>query len=98
MLLEIQVMPNPSGTPDDRYHNVDAAIAVIQASGLKYEVHAMGTVVEGSPDEIWSLARQAHEAALAAGADRVSSAIKVSQAADPVMQSTIASLTGKFRA
>ncbi len=97
MLLEIQVMPNPSGTADDRYHNVDAAIAVIQQSGLKYEVHAMGTVVEGTPDEIWALARRAHDAALAAGADRVSSAIKVSQSADPATQSTIASLTGKFR-
>ena len=98
MLLEIQVMPNPSGTPDDRYRHVDAAIAVIQASGLHYEVHAMGTVIEGTPDELWPLMRRVHDAALGAGADRVTTMIKASQSADVTGQSTIASLTSKLRA
>ena len=33
--------PRPVGTADDRYKHVDAAIAVIQASGLRYEVHGL---------------------------------------------------------
>ncbi|MGQ3053944.1 MAG: thiamine-binding protein [Roseateles sp.] len=37
---------------DDRYKHVDAAMAVIQASGLRCEVHALGTVVEGPP--VWT--------------------------------------------
>ena len=98
MLLEIQVLPTPVGTPDDRYRNVDAAIAVIAASGLKDEVDAMGTTVEGPPDEVWAVARAAHEACLAVGADRVMTMIKASQSADPATQSTITSLTGKYRA
>ena len=36
VLAQIQVSPRPSGTEDDRYAYVDAAIAVIQQSGLVY--------------------------------------------------------------
>ena len=35
MIAEIQVIPRPAGTTEDRYKHVDAAIAVIQASGLR---------------------------------------------------------------
>ena len=78
MLAEIQVIPRPAGTADDRYRHVDAAIAVIQASGLRYEVHALGTVVEGPPGKIWPLLQAVHQATLEAGAERTLSIIKVS--------------------
>ena len=81
MIAEIQVLPRPAGTANDRYKHVDAAIAVIQASGLRYEVHGMGTVVEGPPDKIWPLLQAVHEATLEAGAERTLSIIKVSGAA-----------------
>ena len=66
MLAQIQVSPRPSGTDDDRYAYVDAAIAVIQRSGLTYEVGAMGTTIEGTPDQLWPLLRAVHEATTAA--------------------------------
>ena len=78
MIAEIQVIPRPVGTADDRYKHVDAAIAVIQASGLRYEVHGLGTVVEGPPEKIWPLLQAVHEATLEAGAERTLSIIKVS--------------------
>jgi uncharacterized protein (TIGR00106 family) len=81
MIAEIQVIPRPAGTADDRYKHVDAAIAVIQASGLRYEVHAMGTVVEGPPERVWPLLQAVHEATLEAGAERTLSIIKVSSSA-----------------
>lgn len=96
MIAEIQVLPRPVGTPEDRYKYVDAAIAVIQASGLKYEVHAMGTVVEGPPEQIWPLLQAVHQATLEAGAERTMSIIKVSnsaQAGGP----RVSDLVGKFR-
>lgn len=96
MIAEIQVLPRPVGTPEDRYKYVDAAIAVIQASGLKYEVHAMGTVVEGLPEQIWPLLQAVHQATLEAGAERTLSIIKVSnsaQAGGP----RVSDLVGKFR-
>jgi uncharacterized protein YqgV (UPF0045/DUF77 family) len=81
MIAEIQVIPRPAGTADDRYRHVDAAIAVIQASGLHYEVHGLGTVVEGPPEQIWALLQAVHQATLEAGAERTLSIIKVSSAA-----------------
>lgn len=96
MIAEIQVLPRPLGTPEDRYKYVDAAIAVIQASGLKYEVNAMGTVVEGPPQRIWPLLQAVHQATLEAGAERTLSIIKVSnsaQAGGP----RVSDLVGKFR-
>jgi len=97
MLAEIQVCPRPAGVPDAPYAHVDAAIAVIQASGLTYEVHALGTVVEGPPDRLWPLLRQVHEATLAAGAQASSSVIKVSEGADD-SGPRIVDLVAKFRA
>ncbi|WP_222432778.1 thiamine-binding protein [Caenimonas sedimenti] len=96
MLAEIQVIPRPVGTADDRYKHVDAAIAVIQASGLRYEVHGLGTVVEGPPEKIWPLLQAVHEATLQAGAERTLSIIKVSggaQAGGPRVED----LVRKFR-
>lgn len=81
MLAEIQVIPRPAGTADDRYKHVDAAIAVIQASGLRYEVHGLGTVVEGPPEKVWPLLQAVHQATLEAGAERTLSVIKVSSGA-----------------
>ncbi|WP_210392544.1 thiamine-binding protein [Variovorax sp. PAMC 28711] len=81
MLAEIQVIPRPAGTADDRYKHVDAAIAVIQASGLRYEVHGLGTVVEGPPEKVWPLLQAVHQATLEAGAERTLSIIKVSSGA-----------------
>lgn len=95
MIVEIQCMPSPPGAPQDRYANVDAAIAVVEDSGLNYEVGPMGTSVEGEPDEIWSLLRAMHEAGLA-GADAIVSVIKVHET-KAATAPTIDSLTAKFR-
>lgn len=82
VIAEIQVIPRPAGTAEDRYKHVDAAIAVLQASGLRYEVHALGTVVEGPPEQIWPLLQAVHQATLESGAERTLSVIKLSSAAE----------------
>lgn len=97
MIIEVQCLPQPLGTPGDRYAHVDAAIAVIQASGLPYEVGALGTTVEGTPDELWPLVRSVHEATLHAGAAAEVTVIKVAEAAAGTEQPTVAGLTDKFR-
>ena len=96
MIAEIQVIPRPAGTASDRYKHVDAAIAVIQASGLRYEVHGMGTVIEGPADKVWPLLQAVHQATLESGSERTLSIIKVSgslQAGGPRVED----LVRKFR-
>ncbi|MDA0815274.1 MAG: thiamine-binding protein [Chloroflexi bacterium] len=97
MIMEIECLANPPGTAENRYAHIEAAIAVIEESGLKYEVDALGTTVEGGPDAIWTLARAVHEACLHAGATSVVSVVKFAQSADEATGATMASLTGKFR-
>lgn len=98
MLAEIQVLPQPLGTEADRYAHVDAAIAVIEAAGLTYEVGALGTTVEGPAEAVWPLLRAVHEATLAAGAEGCVTVIKVAEAGASETDPTIAGLTAGFRA
>lgn len=97
MIIEIQVLPNPPGTASDRWAHVEAAIAVIQISGLHFEVGPLGTSVEGEPDQLWPLLRAVHEATLIAGADGVVSVIKVEQTREPERDPSMHDLVGKFR-
>ncbi|MGE5597376.1 MAG: MTH1187 family thiamine-binding protein [Hyphomicrobiales bacterium] len=97
MIVEIECLANPPGTESNPYEHIEAAIRVIQESGLKYEVGALGSTVEGEPDELWPLVRRVHEACLKAGARGLVSVIKVEQTRDDVAQPTIEGLTGKFR-
>ncbi len=99
MIAELQCLPTPSGTPDDLHAHVEAAIVVIQRSGLTYEVGPLGTSIEGPADAVWTVLRQAHSACLAAGADRIVSVIKVYEGSDEgtPQATTMDRLTRKFR-
>ncbi len=98
MLVEIQVLPTPTGAPPDTYSHVDAAIAAIAASGARYEVGALGTTIEGTADQVWPVLRAAHEASLAAGADQVVTVIKVAETSGGDERLTIDGLTARHRA
>ena len=92
VIAEIQVAPSPPGTAENPHEHVEAAIAVIQGSGLRYEVGALGTTLEGDADQVWATLRAAHEAMLAAGASAGLSHIKVA-----TVNRTMDILTAKFR-
>ena len=97
MIVEIECIPQPLGTADAPYAYVDAAIEVIQASGLRYEVEALGTTVQGEPDDVWPLLRRVHEACLQAGAHSLVSVVKVAQTAPGGDPATIDGLTEPWR-
>jgi uncharacterized protein YqgV (UPF0045/DUF77 family) len=92
VIAEIQVAPTPAGTAEDPHAFVEAAVRVVQASGLHCEVGALGTTLEGDADAVWATLRAAHEAMLAAGATSGISHVKVAS-----VDRTIESLTRKFR-
>lgn len=98
MIVDIEVIPQPLGTAESRYAHVEAAIALAQASGLHYEVNALGTTIEGPPDDVWPLLRGMHEACLEAGAEHVITVCKIAEHATAETQPSMDDLTGKFRA
>jgi uncharacterized protein YqgV (UPF0045/DUF77 family) len=97
VIVDIEVIPQPLGTAENQYAHVEAAIALAQASGLHYEVNALGTTLEGPADDVWPLVRRMHDACLASGAQHVITVCKFAEHADVQAQPTIDGLTGKFR-
>lgn len=59
------------------YAVVDKAIEVVQRSGVKYEVGAMETVMEGDLDHLIDIVKKAQEACIKAGASEVMTYIKI---------------------
>lgn len=66
--LSLQVVPVNHA---NAYPIIDEAIAVIQNSGLKYEVQPFSTIIEGHWEEVWALVSKVKEIALNAGADEL---------------------------
>ena len=89
--VSVQVLPINKGG----YEVVDKAIAVIAASGVKYEVCPMETVMEGPLDQLLDVAKAAHLACFEAGAERVVTFIKIG---DSVGGTTIEEKMAKYRA
>ncbi|MBV1756768.1 MAG: thiamine-binding protein [Dethiosulfatibacter sp.] len=44
---------------------------MIAASGVPYEVGPMETTMEGEPDQLWAIIKEAQEACIRAGGSRV---------------------------
>ena len=66
--LSLQVVPINT---TDAYPIIDKAIHVIQGSGVKYEVNAFSTVMEGQLDRLLEIVLQAKDAAFKAGAEEL---------------------------
>ena len=73
--LAIQIVPLTSG--DRAYPIIDKAIDAIHASGLRYKVGAMETVIEGPYDDAMRAAQEAQQACLDAGAEELVVNIKL---------------------
>jgi uncharacterized protein (TIGR00106 family) len=77
--MSVQVLPL---TDQNTYAVVDQAIAAIQATGIKYIVTPMETVLEGTWDECMSAAKAAHDSCFAQGVRQAVTYIKISDAVD----------------
>jgi uncharacterized protein YqgV (UPF0045/DUF77 family) len=67
----------PLVTDEHRYAVVDKAIALIRKSGLNYQVCPFETVVEGSPDAVYSLIKQIQTEILQMGCEELILNIKI---------------------
>jgi len=80
-IMAISVTPIGTGSPSvGRY--VAEAIRVIEASGLRYELRAMHTEMEGELAALLAVVPRIHEACFALGASRVSTVIKIDDRRD----------------
>ena len=74
ILLEFSMSPMGEGESVGRY--VARSLDIIDASGLDYRLHAMGTVLEGEWDECFDVVKKCYQV-MSDGCDRISCTIKV---------------------
>jgi uncharacterized protein (TIGR00106 family) len=79
VVAELTVTPLVEG---DIKPFVDVAVDEIKKSGVKYEVDALGTTLEGDLDTVFRVARQAHQAVKNKGAERVMTELRIDEKAD----------------
>lgn len=91
VILDLCVIPIGVGVSLSEY--IVECRKVLERAGLKHEMHAYGTVIEGEWDEVFGAVKSCHEAVHAKGAPRITSTIKVgtrvdrSQSAEDKVQS-----------
>ncbi len=73
-IAEFSISPAGKGVSVSEY--VARCLDLVDRSGLAYRLNPMGTVVEGSFDEVMALIARCHKA-VAADCDRVSTIIKI---------------------
>ncbi len=74
VLLEMSIVPLGLGESVSQY--VARCVEIIERSGLSYELHAMGTIVEGELGQVLDLMRQCIEE-VAKSANRVTCTAKI---------------------
>ncbi|MYL51832.1 thiamine-binding protein [Pontibacillus yanchengensis] len=75
-LVSIQILPKTNKN-DNVIPYVDQAISIIDASGIKYEVHPLETTLEGNLSEIFTVIEQMNQKMIDMGCSNVISQIKV---------------------
>lgn len=94
--IAIQVLPKVE-TDEEICRVVDEVIAYIQGTGLRYQVGAFETTIEGeSYDELMDIAKECLKVAVRAGAPKVSAYIKVVYRPEGDIL-TIEQKTGKYQ-
>lgn len=80
VLADIAVMPlRPYGCEDEMYRVVDECIRLIKDSGLRYEIGANSTTVQGDLDRVFDLAKRVHLVPFDLGCERVITIFRIDQ-------------------
>jgi uncharacterized protein (TIGR00106 family) len=80
MIAELTIVPLGEGPSLSDY--VAEITRIINASGLKNELHSMGTNVEGDFDDIIEVVKKCHSALKNRGCKRISTLIKIDERLD----------------
>jgi len=77
----LSITPLGTGTPSvSRY--VAGVEKILRGTGLKHQLTAMGTIIEGDLDQILAVIRKMHEHPFTQGAVRVSTFVKIDDRRD----------------
>lgn len=80
VIVDLCVVPLGVGVSVSRY--VALCQEVLEQAGLKVQLHAYGTNIEGEYDQVFAAIRRCHEQIHAAGAPRLTTTIKLGTRVD----------------
>lgn len=83
-IIEVSVVPLGTETPSVSKYVAGAVKVLQEEKDIKYELTAMGTIIEGDLARLLSLAEKMHQSAFVAGAMRVVTIIKIDERRDEV--------------
>lgn len=81
-IIDISVVPVGTGKPSVSDYVAGAVRILKNEPGLKYELTAMNTIIEGDLEKLLSLAQRMHNSAFDAGAKRVVTTLRIDERRD----------------
>jgi len=81
-VCEITVFPLGTGSPSVSSYVADCHRVLQETEGIKYQLTAMGTIIEGDLDRLIEVLRRLHEVPFQAGAQRVTTIIRIDDRRD----------------
>ena len=97
-IIDISVVPVGTQSPSVSQY-VAGAVSILQNEpGIKYELTAMNTIIEGDLEKLMALAQRMHRSAFDAGVKRVVTTIRIDERRDKplTMNGKIASVKKKL--
>ena len=92
-MVEVSVTPLGTSTPSVSSYVAGAIKILRDEKDIKYELTAMGTIIEGDLDHLLALIRRMHQSAFDNGAMRVVTAVKIDERRDKPL-----TINGKIKA
>ena len=81
-MIDISAVPVGTKTPSVSAYVAGAVKILKNEPGIKYELTAMSTIIEGDLDKLLALARRMHRSAFDAGAERVVTTLRIDERRD----------------
>jgi uncharacterized protein (TIGR00106 family) len=92
-IIDISVVPVGTGKPSVSDYVAGAVKLLQKEPGIKYELTAMNTIIEGDLSKLLALAQKMHDSAFDAGAKRVVTTIRIDERRDKPL-----TIQGKIKA
>ncbi len=81
-MIDISVVPVGTGSTSGSAYVAGAVKLLQNEPGIRYELTAMNTIIEGELPHLLALAQKMHESAFGAGAKRVVTTIRIDERRD----------------
>ncbi|BBB90262.1 MAG TPA: MTH1187 family thiamine-binding protein [Methylomusa anaerophila] len=81
-VIEVTIVPLGTGSPSISQYVASCHKILAGEKDIKYQLTPMSTIIEGDLDKVLAIIRRMHEAPFGAGAQRVSTTIRIDDRRD----------------